>query len=128
MDTKNDPKDVKGRSWDQVTKDGTSSAGSMGAGGTGDIGSMSGNTDAGSSQQDTRTDDLLASGADEKGGAEGFQNPKGKGDIQTGMAGIGSLSGNGAGNRQKDERQEDEQKAQSEARGANESDSDSGNR
>lgn len=128
MDTKNDPKDVKGRSWDQVTKDGTSSAGSMGAGGTGDIGSMSGNTDAGSSQQDTRTDDLLASGADEQGGAEGFQNPKGKGEIQTGMAGIGSLSGNGAGNRQKDERQQDEQQAQSEARGANESDSGSGNR
>ncbi|MEW6022302.1 MAG: hypothetical protein AB1807_09190 [Pseudomonadota bacterium] len=123
MDTKNNPKDVKGRSWDQVTKDGTSSAGSMGTGGTGDIGSMSGNTDAGSSQQDTRTDDLLASGADEKGGAEGFQNPKGKGEIQTGMAGIGSLSGNGAGNRQKDEQQ-----AQSEARGANESDSGSGNR
>ncbi|MDN4058462.1 hypothetical protein QPK31_09550 [Massilia sp. YIM B02769] len=123
MDTKDNPKDVKGRSWDQVTKDGTSSAGSMGTGGTGDIGSMSGNTDAGSSQQDTRTDDLLASGADEKGGAEGFQNPKGKGEIQTGMAGIGSLSGNGAGNRQKDEQQ-----AQSEARGANESDSGSGNR
>ncbi len=123
MDTKDNPKDVKGRSWDQVTKDGTSSAGSMGTGGTGDIGSMSGNTDAGSSQQDTRTDDLLASGADEKGGAEGFQNPKGKGEIQTGMAGIGSLSGNGAGNRQKDEQQ-----AQSEARGANESGSGSGNR
>jgi len=123
MDTKDNPKDVKGRPWDQVTKDGTSSAGSMGTGGTGDIGSMSGNTDAGSSQQDTRTDDLLASGADEKGGAEGFQNPKGKGEIQTGMAGIGSLSGNGAGNRQKDEQQ-----AQSEARGANESDSGSGNR
>lgn len=112
MDTKDNKQDVQGRSWDQITKDGTSSAGSMGTGGTGDIGSMSGNTDAGSSQQDTRTDDLLASGADEKGGAEGFQNPKGKGEIQTGMAGIGSLSGNGAGNRQS------EQQAQSEARGA----------
>jgi len=115
MDTKDNKQDVQGRSWDQITKDGSGSAASMGAGGTGDIGSMSGNTDAGSSQQDTRTDDLLASGADEKGGAEGFQNPKGKGEIQTGMAGIGSLSGNGAGNRQ-----QDEQKAQSEARGADE--------
>jgi len=112
MDTKDNKQDVQGRSWDQITKNGTSSAGSMGTGGTGDIGSMSGNTDAGSSQQDSRTDDLLASGADEKGGAEGFQNPKGKGEIQTGMAGIGSLSGNGAGNRQS------EQQAQSEARGA----------
>lgn len=123
MDTKDNKQDVQGRSWDQITKDGASSAGSMGAGGTGDIGSMSGNTDAGSSQQDTRTDDLLASGADEKGGAEGFQNPNGKGEIQTGMAGIGSLSGNGAGNRQ-----QDEQKAQSEARGASESGSGSENR
>jgi len=123
MDTKDNKQDVQGRSWDQITKNGTSSAGSMGTGGTGDIGSMSGNTEAGSSQQDTRTDDLLASGADEKGGAEGFQNPKGKGEIQTGMAGIGSLAGNGAGNRQ-----QDEQKAQSEARGASESGGGSENR
>jgi len=123
MDTKDNKQDVQGRSWDQITKNGTSSAGSMGTGGTGDIGSMSGNTEAGSSQQDTRTDDLLASGADEQGGAEGFQNPKGKGEIQTGMAGIGSLSGNGAGNRQ-----QDEQKAQSEARGASESGGGSENR
>jgi len=124
MDTKDNKQDVQGRSWDQITKDGTSSAGSMGTGGTGDIGSMSGNTDTGGSQQqDTRTDDLLASGADEKGGAEGFQNPKGKGEIQTGMAGIGNLSGSGAGSRQKDEEQ-----AQSEARGANEPDGGAGNR
>jgi len=123
MDTKDNKQDVQGRSWDQITKNGTSSAGSMGTGGTGDIGSMSGSTDAGSSQQDSRTDDLLASGADEQGGAEGFQNPKGKGEIQTGMAGIGSLSGNGAGNRQKDEQQ-----AQSEARGAKEADDGAGNR
>ncbi len=123
MDTKDNKQDVQGRSWDQITKNGTSSAGSMSTGGTGDIGSMSGNTEAGSSQQDTRTDDLLASGADEQGGAEGFQNPKGKGEIQTGMAGIGSLSGNGAGNRQ-----QDEQKAQSEARGASESGGGSENR
>jgi len=118
MDTKDDKKDVQGRSWDQITKDGSSSAGSMGAGGTGDIGSMSGNKDGSNQQsggQAGRTDDLLASDSDEKGGAEGFQNPKGKGEIQTGMAGIGSLSGNGAGNRQKDE-----QDAQSEARGGQE--------
>jgi len=100
MDTQDDKKDVQGRSWNQITKDGSSSAASMGTGGTGDIGSMSGNTEAGNSQEDTRTDDLLASGADEQGGAEGFQNPKGTGQIQTGMAGIGNLAGNGAGNRQ----------------------------
>jgi len=128
MDTKDNKQDVQGRSWDQITKDGTSSAGSMGTGGTGDIGSMSGKTEAGGSQQqESRTDDLLASGADEQGGAEGFQNPNGKGEIQTGMAGIGSLSGSlggsGTGNRQKDEEQ-----AQSEARGANESDGGAGNR
>ena len=33
-----DGKDAKGRSYDQITRSGTSSAGSMGAGGTGDIG------------------------------------------------------------------------------------------
>ena len=100
MSTSTDKKDVQGRSWDQITKDGTSSAGSMGTGGTGDIGSMSGQTGAAGSQQEARTDDLLATDSDQGGGAEGFQNPDGKGELQTGMEGIGNRTGSGAGNRQ----------------------------
>lgn len=100
MSTSTDKKDVQGRSWDQITKDGTSSAGSMGAGGTGDIGSMSGQTGAQGGRQEARTDDLLAPDSDQGGGAEGFQNPHGKGELQTGMEGIGNRTGSGAGNRQ----------------------------
>ncbi|HAV36312.1 MAG TPA: hypothetical protein DCX52_08145 [Massilia sp.] len=103
MSTSTDKKDVQGRSWDQITKDGTSSAGSMGTGGTGDIGSMSGQSGPGGSQQEARTDDLLASDSDGGGGAEGFQNPHGKGELQTGMEGIRNRTGNGAGNRQSGE-------------------------
>lgn len=103
MSTSTDKKDVSGRSWDQITKDGTSSAGSMGTGGTGDIGSMSGQTGSTGTQQQVRTDDLLASDSDGGGGAEGFQNPHGKGELQTGMEGIGNKTGNGAGNRQSGE-------------------------
>jgi len=104
MSTSTDKKDVQGRSWDQITKDGTSSAGSMGVGATGDNigegGSMSGQSGPGGSQQEARTDDLLASDSDGGGGAEGFQNPHGKGELQTGMEGIRNRTGNGAGNRQ----------------------------
>lgn len=100
MSTSTDKKDVSGRSWDQITKDGTSSAGSMGTGGTGDIGSMSGQAGSTGNQQDARTDDLLATDSDGGGGAEGFQNPQGKGELQTGMEGIGNKTGGGAGNRQ----------------------------
>lgn len=103
MSTSTDKKDVQGRSWDQITKDGTTSAGSMGAGATGDnigdSGSMGGQAEGGR-QQEVRTDDLLASDSDGGGGAEGFQNPHGKGELQTGMEGIRSRTGNGAGNRQ----------------------------
>lgn len=107
MSTSTDKKDVQGRSWDQITKDGTTSAGSMGAGATGDkigdSGSMSGQAEGGGQQQEVRTDDLLASDSDGGGGAEGFQNPHGKGELQTGMEGIRNRTGNGAGNRQSGE-------------------------
>ena len=40
MSMQSEGKDAKGRNYDQVTKNGTSSAGSMGAGGTGDAGKL----------------------------------------------------------------------------------------
>jgi hypothetical protein len=85
MATQSEGKDTQGRKYDQITKDGTSSAGSMGAGGTGDIGSMSG-TGAGNSQSETRTDDWLSRGTEQ----ERDQNfrPKDPGALKTGMEGI----------------------------------------
>jgi hypothetical protein len=97
MSTQNDGKPAKGRSYEQVTKDGTSSAGTMGTGGTGDVGRMSGETAAGNAQSDTRTDDWL-SREPEKESEQGFRpsDPEG---IKTGMEGIGNLSGGKPGNR-----------------------------
>lgn len=93
MSTQNENKEVPGRKYDQVTKDGSSSAGSMGTGGTGDIGRMSGDTGAGNSQSETRTDDWLSRGTEEER-KQGFR-PKDPGAIKTGMEGIVD-----AGNRQ----------------------------
>ena len=93
MSMQNEGKDAKGRNYDQITKDGTSSAGSMGAGGTGDIGRMSGDVPAGNSQSDTRTDDWLSPGTEQEQ-RQGFR-PSEPGAIKTGMEGIAD-----AGNRQ----------------------------
>ena len=94
MSTQDDKKDVKGRSWDQITKDGSSSAGSMGVGATGDSGKLSG----GSGQQSAgRTDDLLDDGTSSDDG-KGFMSSKGQ--LQTGLEGIGKLTGAAKGNRQ----------------------------
>jgi len=79
MAMQSEGKDAKGRNFDQVTKDGTGSAASVGANGTGDIGAMGsqhndwGHSDvgAGNRQSGSRTDDLLAPDADEEQG-EGF--------------------------------------------------------
>lgn len=93
-DDKKDKKDVKGRSWDQITKNGTSSAGSMGVGGTGDSGKLQ---REGNAQSAGRTDDLLDDGATPTGD-KGFSG--GGGQIQTGLEGIGQLTGGAQGNRQ----------------------------
>ncbi|MFC4932809.1 hypothetical protein [Massilia sp. GCM10023247] len=94
MSTSTDKQDAQGRSWDQITKNGTSSAGSMGVGGTGDSGKLD---RQGEGQQATRTDDLLTDGSDKDDtGAQGFA---GSGQLQTGLEGMGK-SGGGAGNRQ----------------------------
>jgi hypothetical protein len=96
MSMQSEGKDAKGRNYDQVTKDGTSSAGSLGTGGTGDIGRMSGGADSGSpgnAQSGTRTDDWLTSDTEQER-QQGFR-PSEPGAVRTGMEGIGKL-----GNRQ----------------------------
>jgi hypothetical protein len=93
MSMQSEGKDAKGRSYDQVTKDGTSSAGSLG---TGDIGRMAGDADSGTpgnAQSETRTDDWLTSDTEQER-QQGFR-PSEPGAIRTGMEGIGK-----AGNRQ----------------------------
>lgn len=93
MSTQDDKKDVQGRSWDQITKNGTSSAGSMGVGGTGDSGKLQGD---GSRQAAGRTDDLLDDGSEM--GEQGYT--PGAGQLQTGLEGIGNLTGGAKGSRQ----------------------------
>lgn len=98
MAMQNEGKDAKGRSYEQVTKGGSSSAATMGTGGTGDVGRMSGETAAGNAQSETRTDDWL-SREPEKESEQGFR-PSDPEAIKTGMEGIGNLSGGKTGNRQ----------------------------
>lgn len=97
MSTQNEEKGAKGRSWDQVTKDGSSSAGSMGSGGTGDIGKMSGSQ--GSEQSASRTDDLLAGDTADQEAEQGFGGGSRSGEVRTGMEGIGKGAAKG-GNQQ----------------------------
>jgi len=98
MSNQNEGKDPKGRSYDQVTKDGTSSAGTMGTGGTGDVGRISGEAGSGNSQSDTRTDDLMTSDSDQEQ-RQGFR-PSAPDSLKTGMEGIGNLNRDKSGNRQ----------------------------
>jgi hypothetical protein len=103
MSMQSEGKDAKGRNYDQVTKDGTSSAGTLGTGGTGDSGRGAGTnarSDTGGNLQRGRTDDLLSSDADrDSGGYVGEE----AGELQTGLGGMGSLSTGNAGSRQSDD-------------------------
>jgi len=92
MSMQSEGKDAKGRNYDQVTRDGTSSAGSMGAGGTGDIGQM-GSQGQGSRQSASRSDDLLAGDTTHQEADQAFSGGSQGGQIQTGMEGIGKGSG-----------------------------------
>ena len=95
MSTQNEGKDVKGRSWDQVT-DGTTSAATMGAGSTGEVGASAERKDPAQRQRDGamqqggqgsqagRTDDLLAGGSNDEQSDQGFQ---GAGNRQSGTSG-----------------------------------------
>ena len=105
MSTYDDKKDAQGRSWDQITKNGTSSAGSMGVGGTGDSGKL----DQTSSQQsDTRTDDLLDDGSAQEG-QQGYMGSGGR--VDTGLEGMGKQGG-AQGNKQSATPGQDEGKSQ----------------
>ncbi len=92
MSMQSEGKDAKGRNYDQVTRDGTSSAGSMGTGGTGDIGQM-GSQGQGSQQSASRSDDLLAGDTTHQEADQAFSGGSQGGQIQTGMEGIGKGSG-----------------------------------
>ncbi|MFC0252140.1 hypothetical protein [Massilia consociata] len=96
MSMQSEGKDAKGRNYDQVTRDGSSSAGSMGVGGTGDIGAM---PDQGSQQSASRSDDLLAGDTTHQEADQAFGSNANAGQLQTGMEGIGKRS-DAAGNRQ----------------------------
>lgn len=97
----NDNKSGLGRTYDQVTKDGSSSAATMGTGGTGNTGSESGKGGAqqadGGNAQAARTDDLLSDGSEKE--RNGFVG-QGPGELETGMDGIGSVNGGKPGNKQ----------------------------
>jgi len=92
MSMQSEGKDAKGRNYDQVTRDGSSSAGSMGTGSTGDIGKM-GSEKQGSQQSASRSDDLLAGDTTHQEADEAFSGGSQGGQIQTGMEGIGKGSG-----------------------------------
>jgi hypothetical protein len=101
MATQSEGKDAKGRSYEQLTKDGTSSAASVGTGGTGDVGRMSGEAAAASSdsaQSDARTDDLMSPDPEQEQ-RQGYR-PSEPGAVDAGMEGIGNKVGGNAGNRQ----------------------------
>lgn len=55
-----------------------------------------------------RTDDLLASGADSKDGAQGFGNKSTAGTLKTGMEGIPNAT-SGQGNKQSDSQEANQQ-------------------
>jgi hypothetical protein len=120
MSMQSEGKNAQGRNYDQVTKDGSTSIGTLGAGSTSgpnDVGRMSGEraaerdgrpgggvntqSDPGGNMQGGRTDDLLSDGsqADKDGGFAGEE----AGELQTGLGGIGSLSTGNAGSRQSDD-------------------------
>jgi hypothetical protein len=96
MSMQSEGKDAKGRNYDQVTKDGTSAAGTVGAGGTGEAGTNA-RADTGGNLQKGRTDDLLSGDAERD--SEGYVGEE-AGELQTGLGGIGSLSTGNAGSRQ----------------------------
>lgn len=98
----------KGRDLYQKTHDGTTSAGSMGTGSTGHVGTKEGYDEAahtGGMQSGGRTDDLLAGGSEAEQNDQGFASGERTGELQTGMGDMGSLTGGSRGNRQEGDAQ-----------------------
>ena len=98
MSMQSEGNNAKGRDSDRVTKDGTSSAGTLGVGGTGT--GTNAQSDTGGNLQKGRADDLLSNDAERD--SEGFVGEE-AGELQTGLGGIGSLSTGNAGSRQSDD-------------------------
>lgn len=97
----------KGRDLYQKTHDGTTSAGTMGTGSTGHVGTKEGYDEAahaggGNQQSGGRTDDLLAGGSDAAQDDKGFASGNRQQGLQTGMDDMGSLT---RGNRQQGDAQ-----------------------
>ncbi|MFL6673403.1 MAG: hypothetical protein ACJ8LG_08945 [Massilia sp.] len=101
MATNNEDKAAEGRKYEQLTRDGTSSAGTMGSGATGEPGNMQG----GQGGPAGRTDDLLAGGAAGQD-SQGFGSGDRTAELQTGMGDVGSLGKGGAGNQQREGEQQ----------------------
>jgi hypothetical protein len=100
MSMQSEGKDAKGRNYDQVTKDGSTSIGTLGAGGTASTGGGASQAGQPGNMQEARTDDLLSDGSEDDRG-DGYRHEE-AGELQTGMGGIGSLSTGNAGSRQSD--------------------------
>lgn len=102
MSMQSEGNDAKGRNYDNVTKSNSTSAGSLGAGGTGGSEDVSANrqsNNAGNMQGGARTDDLLSPNPDSEQ-KDSFEPSELAGELETGLGGIGSLSTGNAGNRQ----------------------------
>lgn len=122
MQTDNKP---KGRDLYQQTKDGTTSAGSMGTGATGSTGTNesydSPNQATGSvggMQSGGRTDDLLAGGSEAEQNDLGFASGERTGELQTGMSDLGSVSRGGAHRQSGDSGNQSSQPKQENQRGS----------
>jgi hypothetical protein len=101
MSTQSDGKGAKGRDYNQVTKDGSSAAGTLGVGGTGTAPrGTNAQSDTGGNLQKGRTDDLLSNDAERD--SEGYVGEE-AGELQTGLVGSGSLSTGNAGSRQSED-------------------------
>lgn len=91
----------KGRTYDQKTHDGTSSAATMGTGGTGRTGTDEGYDEAahrpweGTLQSGGRTDDLLSDGSEADRDGEGFARDPGNRQRERNEDREQSLSGGG---------------------------------
>jgi hypothetical protein len=100
MSMQSEGKGAKGRDYNQVTKDGSSAAGTLGVGGTGTVPrGTNAQSDTGGNLQKGRTDDLLSNDAERD--SEGYVGEE-AGELQTGLVGSGSLSTGNAGSRQSD--------------------------
>lgn len=121
--------DKAGRKLEQITKDGTGSAASVGTGGTGRSNTDEGYDEAvnrpweGGLQSAGRTDDLLSDGSDADSDGQGFAGGTRDQNLVEGTAASGNRAGSGAGNLQSGQRpDQDDERQQSLSGGGRPSD------